>query len=125
MSRALRVGDYIRDEISNIILREVRDPRVTKHLSVNDVIVTRDLAYADIYVSSFEFDSGIDQQSLVRVLNNASGFFRTLLSKRLALRATPKLRFHYDTLQSQGIRLEVKIQEARNKDQVNISNAKE
>ena len=124
MSRALRVGDFIRDEMSKIILQEVRDPRVTKHLSVNDVVVTKDLAYADVYVSSFECDDGINQRSLVKVLNNASGFFRTLLAKRLSLRSTPKLRFHYDTLRSEGIKLEARIREARSKDQTNAPNAK-
>ena len=124
MSRALRVGDFIRDEMSKIILQEVRDPRVTKHLSVNDVVVTKDLAYADVYVSSFECDDGINQRALVKVLNNASGFFRTLLAKRLSLRSTPKLRFHYDTLRSEGIKLEARIREARSKDQTNAPNAK-
>ena len=52
-------------------------------------------------------------------------FFRTLLSKRLSMRTTPKLRFHYDTLQSEGMSLEQKIREARSKDQVNISNDEE
>ena len=121
MSRALRVGDFIRDEMSDIILR-ARDPRVRKHLSVNDVVVSKDLTYADIYVASFECDERADQQSLVRVLNNASGFFRTLLSKRLSLRATPKLRFHYDTLLSEGMSVEAKIRDARAKDQANFPN---
>ena len=125
MSRSIRVGDFIRDEISKIILHEVRDPRVTKYLAVNDVLVSKDLAYADIYVSSFEYDNDSDRQEIVEVLNSASGFFRTLLSKRLSIRATPKLRFYYDTLQSEGMNLEQKIKEARSKDQINTSNEKE
>ena len=125
MSRAIRVGDFIRDEISKMILHEVRDPRVTKYLAVNDVVVSKDLSYADIYVSSFEFENDLDQQAVAEVLNNASGFFRTLLSKRLSMRTTPKLRFHYDLLQSEGMSLEQKIREARSKDQMNLSNDKE
>ena len=125
MSRAIRVGDFIRDEISKIILHEVRDPRLTKYLAVNDVVVSKDLSYADIYVSSFEYDSDSDQQAIADVLNKASGFFRTLLSKRLSMRTTPKLRFHYDILQSEGMSLEQKIREARSKDQMNITNDKE
>ena len=125
MSRSIRVGDFIRDEISKIILHEVRDPRVTKYLAVNDVLVSKDLAYADIYVSSFEHDNDSDRQEIVEVLNGASGFFRTLLSKRLSIRATPKLRFYYDTLQSEGMNLEQKIKEAKSKDQMNNCNEKE
>ena len=78
MSRAIRVGDFIRDEISKIILHEVRDPRVTKYLAVNEVVVSKDLSYADIYVSSFEHDNDSDKQAIADVLNKASGFFRTL-----------------------------------------------
>ena len=125
MSRSIRVGDFIRDEISKIILHEVRDPRITKYLAVNDVLVSKDLAYADIYVSSFEHDNNSDREEIVEVLNGASGFFRTLLSKRLSIRATPKLRFYYDTLQSDGMNLEQKIKEARSKDQINTSNETE
>ena len=121
MSRAIRVGDFIRDEISKIMLHEVRDPRLTKYLAVNDVVVSKDLSYADIYVSSFEHDNDSDQQVIADVLNKASGFFRTLLSQRLSMRTTPKLRFHYDILQSEGMSLEQKIREARSKDQMNIS----
>jgi ribosome-binding factor A len=117
MSRAIRVGDFIRDEISNIVKTEVRDPRVTKHLTINDVVVSKDLSHADIYVSSFEYESGINEEGIIDVLNKASGFFRTKLSKRHTMRSTPKLKFHYDTLTKDGLRLEGKIVEARSKDQ--------
>ena len=116
MSRAIRVGDFIRDEISNIVKTEVRDPRVTKHLTINDVVVSKDLSHADIYVSSFEYESGINEEGIIDVLNKASGFFRTKLSKRHTMRSTPKLKFHYDTLTKDGLRLEGKIIEARSKD---------
>ena len=119
MSRAIRVGDFIRDEISNIVKTEVRDPRVTRHLTVNDVVVSKDLSHADIYVSSFEYDSEVNQEGIVEVLNNASGFFRTKLSKRHTMRSTTKLKFHYDTLTKDGLRLEKIIVEARSKDQDN------
>ena len=98
MSRSIRVGDFIRDEISKIVKQELRDPRITKHLTISDVVVSRDLAYANIYVSSFEHDTNEDQEGVIKVLNNASGFFRTKLSKRHNMRITPKLKFHYDSL---------------------------
>ena len=116
MSRSLRVGDFIRDEISTIVREEVRDPRITKHLTVNEVTVSRDLSHADIYVSSFEFDSPVNEKAIIEVLNKASGFFRTKLSKRHTMRGTPKLRFHYDSLIKEGAELEEKINEARAKD---------
>ena len=117
MSRAIRVGDFIRDEISNIVKTDVRDPRVTKHLTINEVVVSKDLSHADIYVSSFEYESEINEVAIIDVLNKASGFFRTKLSKRHTMRSTPKLKFHYDTLTKDSLRLEGKIIEARSKDQ--------
>ena len=86
---------------------------------MNDVVVSKDLSHADIYVSSFEYDSEVNQEGIVDVLNKASGFFRTKLSKRHTMRNTPKLKFHYDTLTKDGLRLEKIIFEARSKDQEN------
>ena len=52
MSRDLRVADFVRDEVSRILQRDMRDPRVGSFVSVNDVKVSKDLSYAEIYVSS-------------------------------------------------------------------------
>ena len=51
MSRDLKVADFIRDEVARIIQFEMRDPRVGSFVSVNEVKVSKDLSYADIYVS--------------------------------------------------------------------------
>ena len=52
MSRDLKVADFIRDEVARIVQLEMRDPRVGGFVSVNDVKVSKDLAFADIYISS-------------------------------------------------------------------------
>ena len=54
MSRDLRVADFVRDEVSRILQRDMRDPRVGAFVSVNDVKVSKDLFYAEIYVSSLQ-----------------------------------------------------------------------
>ena len=96
MSRSEKIGDLFRDEIATIIQKKLRDPRLVKIISVNEVRVTRDLAYADVYVSSFETQNEDQKQELIFSLNGASGFIRTTLSKTHNIRSTPKLRFHYD-----------------------------
>ena len=106
MSRDLRVADFVRDEVSRILQREMRDPRVGSFVSVNDVKVSKDLSYAEIYVSSLQANDARAQGELVDVLNRAAGFFRTELSKRHTMRTTPKPRFHYDDLVERGPRLE-------------------
>lgn len=109
--RDLRVADFIRDEIAQIIQREMRDPRVGM-VSVNDVRVSRDLSYADVYVSSIDADSETARQALIDVLNKASGYFRSELAKRHKMRTTPKPRFHYDELMERGLQLESLISKA-------------
>jgi len=109
--RDLRVADFIRDEIAQIIQREMRDPRVGM-VSVNDVRVSRDLSYAEVYVSSIEADSEAARLALIEVLNKASGYFRSELAKRHKMRTTPKPRFHYDELMERGLQLESLISKA-------------
>ena len=52
MSRELRVADFVRDEIAKILQTQMRDPRVGAFVSVSDVKVSKDLSYAEIYISS-------------------------------------------------------------------------
>jgi len=116
MSRDLRVADFVRDEVSRILQRDMRDPRVGGFVSVNDVKVSKDLSYAEIYVSSLQAQDPEAQQELIEVLNRAAGFFRTELAKRQSMRTTPKPRFHYDELVERGPRLEKLIGQAVSED---------
>jgi ribosome-binding factor A len=106
VSRDLKVADFIRDEVARIIAFEMRDPRVGSFVSVNDVKVSKDLSYAEIYVSSLQVNDAAEQEALIKVLNGAAGFFRSTLAKRHKMRTTPKPRFHYDLLVAEGPRIE-------------------
>ena len=110
MSRDLKVADFIRDEVARIVQLEMRDPRVGGFVSVNDVKVSKDLSFADIYVSSLNATNEEERKELIQVLNKASGFFRSTLAKRHSMRTTPKPRFHYDELVEGGPRLEALIE---------------
>ena len=74
------------------ILRTVKDPRVTgSMLSIVRVEVTRDMSYADVYVSSM---NGLDaEKEAVKGLRSAAGYMRHALGQALSLRYTPELRF--------------------------------
>lgn len=109
--RAERIADYIRAELASVVLREMRDPRVSM-LSVTDANVSRDFAVADVYVSSVAASNKAAQEELVAVLTNAAGFLRTAVAKRQGWRKTPRLRFHYDDLPERGARLGALIDHA-------------
>jgi len=113
--RDLRIADFIRDELAAIIQREMRDPRVGM-VSVNEVKVSKDLSWADVYVSSFETPSQEERDELVGVLNKAAGYFRSELAKRHSMRTTPKPRFHYDEVIERGPKLEALIENALRSD---------
>lgn len=91
--RLQRISDRIRNELSEMLLKEVQDPRLTG-ISVTDVKVDRELAYADIYVSAVEGHER--SREVIEGLHSASGFLRHALSTRVDLRVFPRLRFHWD-----------------------------
>ena len=109
--RDLRVADFIRDELASIIQRKMRDPRVGM-VSINDARVSKDLSWADVYVSSVETRTAESRAELIEVLNRASGYFRSELAKRHSMRTTPKPRFHYDEVVEEGPRMEALIDTA-------------
>lgn len=92
-TRAVRIGERIREELSEILLMQSQDPR-TKGVTVTDVTIDRELAFADIYVCTIE---GIQRShEVLEVLNHAQGFLRRELAQRVDLRVFPRLRFHWD-----------------------------
>lgn len=91
--RLKRIADRVRQELSEMLIREISDPRL-KQIFVTDVKIDKELAYADVYVSAVE---GVSRSADVLAgLESASGFIRRTLASRVELRAFPRLRFHWD-----------------------------
>jgi ribosome-binding factor A len=92
--RTERLGQLIREKISSLILEEkIKDPRVSSFLSITRVNVSRDLSYADVYVSNIEANANIEKGA--QGLQSAAGFIQSQLNMRT--RKIPRLRFHADT----------------------------
>ena len=79
--RIERVNSLIRQEISELLQREVKDPRLGNLVAITDVSTSLDLRYAKVFVS--RIGSEEEKQETINVLAAASGFFRNELSKRL------------------------------------------
>ncbi len=92
--RIERVNNLIRREISELLQRQVKDPRLGSSVAVTEVSVSPDLRYAKIFVS--RIGSKGEKQETLSVLAGASGFLRNELAKRLRLRQTPELIFQWD-----------------------------
>ena len=93
MSRIQRVNQLIREEISHLVQRELKDPRLG-FVTVTEVDVSKDLRTAKVYVSVLGPES--DWQGSLQALESARGFIRNWLVPRLRLRAVPHLTFHPD-----------------------------
>ena len=91
--RLQRIADRIRQEISEMLIREISDPRLHQ-IFITDVKVDRELAFSDVYVSAVE--GAVRSAEIIAGLEHASGFLRHELSARIQLRAFPRLRFHWD-----------------------------
>jgi len=99
--RTERVNELMRRELVLLLKQKTKDPRL-KEVVITDVIVSRDLTSAKIFFS-------VDEDSIkivASLLNKASGFFRSSISKTLDLRHTPTLSFIYDTAPNTGARID-------------------
>jgi ribosome-binding factor A len=111
-ARLERIAVRVREECSELLLRDLSDPRL-KGVFVSDVQVDRELSCADVYVSALE---GIARSPEVLAgLESAAGYIRRQLAARIDLRAFPRLRFHWDPTPENADRVERLLAELRNK----------
>jgi len=92
--RIERVNNLIRQEISELLRREVKDPRLSHFVAVTEVSTSADLRHAKVFVSCIS--SKEEREETLNALTAASGFFRRELTKLLRLRRIPELSFHWD-----------------------------
>lgn len=91
--RRQQVGDLIRDEVSEILAMEMKDPRLGM-VSVTRVEMSPDLRYATVFASVYGEEN--EQRETIQALSGASGFIRRLLAPRLRIRHIPALNFRLD-----------------------------
>lgn len=92
--RIERLNSLLRQEISELVQRQVKDPRLGSFVSITNVAVSSDMRHARVFVSRFGTDS--EKQETLFALISASGFIRHELGERLKMRRTPELSFKLD-----------------------------
>jgi len=102
--RADRVSTLIQEEISRLILRSVKDPKIG-FVAVTRVSVTDDLRQAMVYIASITGEEKQRQESLIG-LKRAAGFIRGELGRRLTLRYVPEILFSLDDSLEQEMHLD-------------------
>jgi ribosome-binding factor A len=98
--RIQRVNELIRAEISQMLQRETKDPRLSGYVSINSVETTPDLRHAKIFVSCVCEEA--QKKEILAALHSAAGFFRSELAKHLKMRRVPELHFVWDDSIARG-----------------------
>ena len=92
--RIEQVNKLIRRELSDLLQRQVKDPRLDTFVAVTDVSTSTDLRHAKVFVSHLGTEA--EKQEILRVLESASGFLRKELAQTLKMRRIPELSFCWD-----------------------------
>lgn len=101
--RASRIAQRIKEELSELLLFNVSDPRLSG-VQVTHVRVDRELAYANIFFSALEGSARKDE--ILEGLDHAYGFLRHQLAQRIQLRSFPQLRFNWDPIPENADRID-------------------
>ena len=109
--RSQRVGDLLREEIADIIIYKLKDPRIG-FVTVTGVDVTDDIKIAVVYISILKEE---EKKTTLDILNSAKSFIRFELSKRLRMKFIPSIEFRLDSSIEYGSRIETLLNEIRKK----------
>ncbi len=112
--RTERIGEEIKKLVSNLIMNELKDPRISPLTSIIEVDVTRDLRYANIFVSVYGNDE--NKKDTLEALQHSAGFVRKEIGKKLKLRYTPEPLFKIDQSIENGIYISSLLGKVNSKD---------
>jgi ribosome-binding factor A len=118
-NRPARVAEEFRHELSRLIARGLKDPRVTGFVTVTGAKMSPDLREVTVYVS-IHGDEKVRDQTL-EGLQAAAGFLQREAARTIRLRSTPHLRFVYDESVERGDRIDRLLREARAKDAIDVA----
>lgn len=114
-SRVDRLSQQMKKEMAVILQREIKDPRLHSMITVSDVEVSRDLSHAKVFVTFLGLADEKVEDNL-KILNDAAGFVRGLIGKRIQTRIVPHIRFAFDESLNEGIRMANLVTNARAED---------
>lgn len=108
-----RINGEVQKELSRIISREIKDPRIHEMTSVTQVMVTPDLKECKAYISVLGDEQA--QADTLAGLQSATGYIRRELARSINLRNTPEITFHLDQSIEYAINMSKKIDDVMNR----------
>ncbi|QCI26821.1 30S ribosome-binding factor RbfA [Buchnera aphidicola (Thelaxes californica)] len=100
--RSSRMSTILKKELAFVVQKDIRDPRINVMLTISEVVVSKDLTHANIFITllnkekkyNTEYHEKVDL--ILKVLQSASGYIKNLVSKKINVRVIPNLKFHFD-----------------------------
>ncbi len=117
--RINRISGEVKKVVSELLYNGLKDPRINPMTTVTSVEVTRDLSYANIYISVLGNDK--EKEDSLLGLESAKGFIRNEIGKRIDLRHVPEPVFHLDESIERGIYMTELIERVNREDEKNRS----
>ena len=114
IKRINRISEEVRKTVSELLTTEIKDPRINPMTTVTKVEVTRDLSFANIYVSVLGDEK--DKEDTLEGLESAKGFIRKEIGNRVDLRYVPEPIFHLDESIERGIYMSKLIDKVNRED---------
>lgn len=111
--RSQRVGDLVREEVADIIMYRLKDPRIG-FVTVTGADMSDDLKNARIFVSILKPE---ERDQTIAILNEAKPFIRSALGKRLKMKFTPNIEFRLDTSIEYGSKIDSLLRKIRTEDE--------
>ncbi len=111
--RVRKIQEFIKQEVSRIVLQELKDPRLG-FVTVTDARITGDLREATVYVSLFGSDE--EKKNTLAALRKAQGYIRSEVGKRLGIRYSPQIEFKEDESLEYGMKIESILHDIEKKD---------
>lgn len=111
--RADRVSDQMKQEIADILMRKIKDPRIG-FVTVTDVDLADDLRNATVFVSVYGGDA--EKKESLKGLRSASAFIRSEIGKRMRMRHLPELLFRFDATVERGAHIMELLREIEEKE---------
>ncbi|MCX6375284.1 MAG: 30S ribosome-binding factor RbfA [Armatimonadetes bacterium] len=113
-TRQEKVKELLKVEISDIMLREMKDPRLG-FVTITDAEVTRDFRHATVYISVLGEEK--EKETSLAVLQRAAGYIRGELGRRVHMKVIPEISFKLDTAVERGTRIFELLQQVKPHDE--------
>ncbi|MGO1470329.1 MAG: 30S ribosome-binding factor RbfA [Tissierella sp.] len=112
--RIKRISEEVKKALSEVLYNGLKDPRVTNMTTITDVEVTKDLSYANIYISVLGDEK--EKNDSLEGLKSAKGFIRSQIGRMVDLRHVPEPVFHLDETLEHASHITELIKKVKNED---------